>query len=80
MAKLGENLAKIRKKYDLTMQEIADTLDTSTSTVNKLEKDKKITFFIKYLYFCKNKGEDLNKIFDDDGYKDFIKDLKKKKK
>lgn len=61
------------------MQEVADTLDTSTSTVNKLEEDKKITFFIKYLYFCKNKGEDLNKIFDDDGYKDFVKQIKKKK-
>lgn len=80
MAKIGENLKSVRKKHNLTQQELAEFLSTSNSMVSKLETELKPNIFINYLYFCRTKGEDLNKIFDDDFYKEFIKEHKKIKK
>ena len=73
----GEILKEIRKKNNLTQGELADLLGVSNSMISKIESQFEPDIFIKYIYFCLDKKEDLNKIFLDSNFKKWKEEQKK---
>lgn len=75
--KLGELLKDFRHKENISQVELANILNTSDSMISKIERSTIPNVFLNYIYFCKSKGVDLNNIFNDYYYNNFLKEQKK---
>ena len=62
---IGKNLQLERKKLNVTQEKMAEICDCKQSNISTIEKTENTSTIIKYMKFLREKGTDLNTIFDD---------------
>jgi|GEM_PF-7010621 transcriptional regulator with XRE-family HTH domain len=64
---IGANLRKKRKELNIKVKDLMQYIGVSRTSINDIET--KATFsknFVTYLLYLKNKGVDINKLFEKD--------------
>lgn len=63
--KISNNIKLERKKLGILQEHIAEEFNIRQSSISSIEKRIDSNTYVKYLFYLRKKGVDLNQLFDD---------------